>query len=120
MNAPLAFRKFIVTGEEQIKACAEEITNLPTYKTWVVSVEPYKPSRTLTQNNAYWRILGEVSRRTGHSTTELHHWCSQEFLPLVHSSDGTSRRKRTSELHTSEFSDFLAQVEAWAYGFVGI
>lgn len=54
--------------------------NLQAEDPWAVYVAPYKQIRTLEQNAAYWRVIGEIRKATGHSKNVLHMYLKEQVL----------------------------------------
>jgi len=51
----------ILRNPEDIKRCVNSISNMGEYLPIKVTVEPYKPTRSVEQNDKMWALLGEVS-----------------------------------------------------------
>lgn len=73
-----------------------------------------KPKRTEQQNRYYWLYLGIISKETGNDIDDLHTLFKGLFLSkeIVEVMGHNVRRSRsTTELNTSQFSDYIARIE---------
>lgn len=101
---------------EFLKAC--DIT-----KPVLVEVAPYKPKRSLPQNNLYWKWLGAMAKHFSRTappfdSEQMHDLCRFKFLGVENRLIGTTEIKgqlvSTKSLDTHGMSEYMTQVEAWA------
>jgi hypothetical protein len=100
-----------------------------------VAISPYKPSRTLEQNNLMWALLEEVSQqgwvaKRKFSSEVWHEHFKKSFLPDVNSKgdlkwtllpDGSRIcTMSTTRLNTQEMSDYLSEIIAFATTELGV
>lgn len=95
-------------------------------KPFVVTVEPYKKRRSMSQNSLLWKRHGEIvaaiGEYTGYSAEDVHELLKQKFLtPKVIEVNGeTIRRYSSKGLSTAEFADFMTKIEIFAQTELGI
>ena len=115
--------KYVLHDDDRRANCIAEIQRLPLEPVQCVEIQPYKKTRSLEANARYWSILTELAvgmarQMDGewHDPEVWHQHFRATFLPCntLHI-DGEDVRipKSTTKLKTAEFSDFMAQVEAW-------
>lgn len=86
-------------------------------KTWNVITEPYRPKRSVEQNNLYWEWLGTIADETGNSADAIHEHCRNTFLPAeFYDLDGVTReyRRSTAKLKVGEMARYMDRVHSWA------
>jgi hypothetical protein len=92
---------------------------------WSVKWVKYFPKRTLSQNRYYWLILTfiEKSCETGHSKDELHEAFLSKFAPKkpieVEPNELMMLPKRTKEMDTKEFTDYIEEIIQFVLHFFG-
>ena len=89
-----------------------------------VTLEEVKPARRPQQNALYWVLLGKISTSmpphmdgVWYASDVWHEYFKQRYLPAeaMQAPDGACLyRKSTTKLSVSEFSDYYAEIEAWA------
>lgn len=91
-----------------------------------VSVTWAKPksTRSLIQNGYLWGVVYQyIAAHTGMTTEDVHDWCKDEFLPrrfVALAGKEKEIRKTTTELSTTEFSNYWEQIVAWAGRELGV
>lgn len=109
------------------KAFIKEISLLQC-KEVEICIRKKKKYRSFLQNRYYWGLVIPVVRASLHDVgVEFGNQTTHEMLKLrflkedLHVRDGEfiSRIKSTKELSTSEFMDYIAQIQRWASEFLG-
>ena len=95
----------------------------------VISVAPRRATRSLQSNAYYWGVVVQtISDYTGYSPDETHQALKALHLPKhLTFADGNGEvvgelviGGSTRMLNNNEFSDFLANVNAWAHDYLGL
>ncbi|MCJ8293518.1 MAG: recombination protein NinB [Colwellia sp.] len=102
----------------------QEITKLLTSnqnKSFRVNIVGWKEKRSLSQNNLYWKWMGELAKQAkpngkrfdGEVWAELFksHYCPEKTIDLPFGEQ--SIFKSTTKLDTGEMHFYLNQIEAW-------
>lgn len=92
---------------------------------WILTLTTKK--RTSPQNRRYWgrgvlSQIAEQARVNGqqYEPEAWHELAKRKFLGVTELPDGTIVGKSSTNLTTSEFSEFCTQVEAWAATELGV
>jgi len=75
----------LILRDEAIRQRAIErirALKLDTPEPWGVWIAPAKKLRTLSQNAAYWRVVGQICDATGHSKNVVHTLLKKEALGM--------------------------------------
>lgn len=111
---------------EKLYAVARRVEQLDTKKAWVVSVEEYRPKRSLDQNALYHKWVEIIRQELGYEHDEMHQALMLELLPAsgrktYRDVNGEQRESRSStKLNTKEFGEYLDAIERWAVQYVNI
>lgn len=95
-------------------------------KPLVLTVEPYKKRRSLSQNALMWswltKIVDAISQHTGHDTDELHSFFKSKYLPARTVEIGGEVRQyyTTTKLTTAEMTAYLDKIYAFATQELGL
>jgi hypothetical protein len=75
---------FILRNSDVRERAIERLRTLKldTPEPWAVYVAPYKQIRTLEANAAYWRIVNEICKATGHSKNVIHTYLKKTVLGI--------------------------------------
>lgn len=86
---------------------------------WVVlTIRPKRDSRTIPQNSYYWAaVVGPLADHLGEDIDSMHIILKQNFLPTIRR-DGLEITLSTTELSTTEFSEYVERIRAWAWSFL--
>lgn len=86
-----------------------------------VTVEPHKPNRTLEQNARIWALMTEISKQAPSAMggewwapEAWYEYCARRFGGVSAGPFGTPVRDHPSEYDVEKFSNWMAEVEAWA------
>jgi hypothetical protein len=92
---------------------------------WVLTVG--KRKRTAPQNKRYWGkgVLAQIAAQAApngrlYSAETWHEQFKRMFIGVVELPSGEVIGKSSTDLSTTEFSDFCSQVEAYAAGELGV
>ena len=87
---------------------------------WSVTVKPYKSTRTLDQNDYYWRLVAELADYFGlKSKDEMH----EVLLYKLLSEEKQIKNLKvmtinsTTKLNVKQFNDFIEKVKDFARGY---
>jgi len=106
----------LLSNEARRAHAIKVISHLSLDELWAVQIEPYKARRSLEANRRLWALHQLAAQSTGHSADELHEFMKLKFLPRKFVRVGDVEREvpsRSSSLNTTEFRDFMEQVEAF-------
>ena len=106
----------IISDEEDKQSAIAKIGNLNLEKIWRVDVSEYKCNRSKAQNRLLWIWLTIWGDDLGYTKEEMYdvavHFCwplpEQE---LICNGKQVSRQRRTSQLNTKTFSEFLDHID---------
>jgi hypothetical protein len=122
MSRPLVV---FVTDDEDRDRAARVIASTPL--PFEIRVAKRARRRSLEQNARYWALLTAISQQAPASmdgqwyAPEIwHEHCCKRFLGMEPGPFGDGVAKGTSGLSVAEFGDYMAEVEAWAVGELGI
>lgn len=93
---------------------------------FVVTVEPYRKKRSLSQLALLWVRHAEVSKavaeHTGMSPEDFHEYAKERWLTprIVEFQGRVLKRYSTKDLTAGEMKIFMDQIEAWAATDLGI
>jgi len=86
-----------------------------------VEVKRYRKKRSVEANARYWSIVSAIAHGMAeqmdgeyHHPEVWHEWLATRFLGVVPGPFGDPVRKSTARLNTSDFSEYMEEVEAWA------
>ena len=89
-------------------------------KLWSVTVKPYKSTRTLDQNDYYWRLVAELANYFGlKSKDEMH----EVLLYKLLSEEKQIKNLKvltinsTTKLNVKQFNEYLERVKEFATGY---
>jgi hypothetical protein len=92
---------------------------------WILTLSTKK--RTSPQNRRYWGrgVLSQISEQAKvggqqYSAEAWHELAKRKFLGVTELPDGSIVGKSSTNLTTTEFSEFCTQVEAWAATELGV
>lgn len=92
---------------------------------WVLTIS--KRKRTAPQNRRYWGkgVLAQIAEQATvngrlYSAETWHEQFKRQFIGVVELPSGEVIGKSSTDLTTTEFSDFCSQVEAFAAGNLGV
>lgn len=94
-------------------------------KPLVVEVYPESAKRSTRQNAAYWAMLHQLAESAWiegrqHKAETWHHYCAGRFLGYVDGIGGAMVPISTTTLGTTEFSDYMQQIQVFAAFELGI
>ena len=111
-------KRFILRTKEAKETCLDWIRwNCLGKEPMEVTVKPYKPNRSLAQNDLYWLWVGILSKEIGYTKEEMHDVLRVRFLEMLFKTAGDvnwQEPKSTTDLTTKEFAEYLHSIEAWA------
>lgn len=85
---------------------------------WEVTVEKWKDSRSLRQNNLYWKWLTIIGNELGYYKDEIHELFIEEFADIytIRDLDGKPKQKRyrTSKMNVQQMSRYMNRIEQFA------
>lgn len=92
---------------------------------FVVEVRFDKEKRSRGQNALYWARLADISDqfqpdKKRFTRDALHEFFRRQFLPVEELPDGTTMASSTTHLDSTQFSEYLLQVEAYAAQEMGV
>lgn len=92
---------------------------------WVLTIK--RMTRTTAQNRRYWGrgVLSQIAEQAvvggkQFSTEVWHEQFKRQFIGVEELPDGSVRGKSSAKLTTAQFSEFCAQVEAYAATELGV
>lgn len=110
-------------GREQVK---DFVGLLNHERPWLVTIEPFKKRRTLSQNALYWKWINEtvelVADHTGMDNDEIHEFFKKKFLPakVVEIDGETIDFRSTRKLNTAEMSEYMEKIYAFVSDRLGM
>ena len=123
----MAKETVIISDEDTQFRVAKVIGGLNLDKPWVVSWERHVKRRTLSQNALMWKwvdeVVDHVEKYTGHDKDEIHDYFKDRFLPTRIISFGDDVRRvtgSTKKLNTTEMTDYMNKIYAWATTELGL
>ena len=91
---------------------------LPTLKDGEYSLEIKTWTRTLEQNNLYWKWLTIIGNDLGYFKNEMHEIFIDMYAPVLTFADlrnkPRQRKVRTSEMTRKQMSEYMNQIEIFA------
>lgn len=118
MRSPL-----IIQNESDKARAINQITRLNPEKVWEMSVKPYKPNRSKSQNKLYWSWLQIIGDDLGYPKEELHVILAAKFLGIVETrclGEIITQPVSTSTLNVKGFAEYLNGIELFAGSELGI
>ena len=97
------------------------IQSIPPNEVMDFTLVPHKSTRSLEQNARYWSLLTEISEQLKpegreYSPETWHEYMKARFIGkdvVIVDGEPFLIAKTSTKLKVAEFSDFMAQVEAW-------
>ena len=97
------------------------IQAIPLDQVYECDLKPWKATRSSEQNRRYWSILTEISEQLRpegkqYSPETWHEYAKARFIGkdvVIVDGEPFLIAKTSTKLKVAEFSDFMAQVEAW-------
>ena len=113
--------KFILRTPDLRRRAMEAIRAIPLNEVWECDLKPWKSTRSLEANARYWVILTEISEQLKpdgreYSPETWHEYAKARFIGkdvVIVDGEPFLIAKTSTKLKVAEFSDFMAQVEAW-------
>ena len=87
---------------------------------WSVTVKPYKSTRTLDQNDYYWRLVAELADYFGlKSKNEMHEVLIYKLLSEEKQIKNLKVMtiNSTTKLNVKQFNDYIEKVKEFARGY---
>lgn len=81
----------------------------------VFRLEKLKSTRTLSQNNLYWKYLDLIEMETGNNADDLHEYFRRTLLPpkfITAMGKEIKIPRSTTELSKTEFSEYMEKISA--------
>ncbi len=81
----------------------------------VVSIEPEKSQRSISQNSYYWLYLTVIANETGHTQDDLHQYFKRTLLPprfIKVFGKEVKIPASTTELSKGEMVDYIMRIQA--------
>lgn len=108
----------IIHTESERDSAADAIRKLSVDKPLRITIERYKPKRSLAQNRLYWKWMEVLGIHFGYSREEMHEELARLFIGEreYRGIDGILRvrRESTTKLNTAAFTDYLNNIDRWA------
>ena len=101
----------------------QQVMALSLEKTYKVTITANRVKRSTNQNSLYWLRLSCIEQETGQSKNDLHTFFKSKFLELrlkILFGEDMYSRPSTKELTTSEFTQYLDKMQAFAAMELGI
>ena len=114
---------FLLSNTTQREVFCEYLRCLPEGKSYDVSIKLHRAKRSSDSNRLYWAWIGIIANETGNEKEVCHKFFAKKFLGYdvrEFGSDKIAVVKSTSNLDTSQFSDYMNQVSAFAAQELGI
>ena len=115
--------QYVARGQQQLRDLAKLVFGLSPDKPWRVEITPHRAKRSGEQNKLLWALYTEIAKGTGHTAEEIHEALKIKLLPRRQITVGDQVLVipgSTTKLDTSEFSDYVERVQAWAATECGI
>jgi len=80
-----------------------------------VIIEPFKPTRSRSQNSYYWLYLGIIAAETGDNADDLHEFFKRTLLPPVFKTirgEEVRLPGSTTDLDKAQFGEYLDKIAA--------
>ena len=119
-------QEIIIRDEVLRKRVIELIGALSLNKPWIVTVEPHRKRRSLSQNSLLWcwlnEVAGHVSQHTGMDIDDIHEAFKLKFLPakIKEVLGETLDVRSTTKLTTLEMVAYMDRIYAWVTSELGV
>ena len=107
-------------NKNNLDGLVEKLKELDQNVLWSVTVKPYKSTRTLDQNDYYWRLVAELADYFGlKSKDEMH----EVLLYKLLSEEKQIKNLKvmtinsTTKLNVKQFNDYIERVKDFARGY---
>jgi hypothetical protein len=107
-------------GKNNFDGLVNKIKELDKEKLWTVKITPYKSTRSLDQNEYYWRLVTELANYFGlKSKDEMHEVLLYKLLSKEKQIKNlkVTTIGSTTKLNVKEFNEYLEQVKEFARGY---
>ena len=109
-------------NQNNLAGLIQKLKELDYNTLWTVTVRPFKHTRSLDQNERYWKLVTAIGDYMGYEKDEMHEWMAYKFLSEHKEVKGEKivKIKSTASLNTKDMTDYQKDIEIWAkqYGFV--
>ncbi len=122
----VAKNQIIIRDETLRQRAIELIYGLSLDKPWMITVEPFRKKRTLSQNALMHMWVGKVveaaAEHTGYGHDDMHQHFKEMFLTpqITEISGRISKRWTTTGLSTAEMAEYTDKIYAWASSELGL
>lgn len=109
----------LILRDESIRARAIErirMLKIDPENPWGVWIAPWVKLRTLSQNAAYWRLIAQISKATGHDKDALHEYFKRKVLGIRVSTiaeENVEVVQSSARVSRGDFSELIDFVNAW-------
>ena len=107
-------------GKNNLDGLIIKLKELDKEKLWTIKITPYKSTRSLSQNEYYWRLVTELANYFGlKSKNEMH----EVLLYKLLSKEKQIKNLKvtiigsTTKLNVKEFNEYLDKVKDFAMGY---
>ena len=101
---------------DRVKACLA-VKEVDLSKPHKVTIEEYKPNKTLEQNNTYWQWVKDIGDHLGNFKYDQDFDLRWMHLPPIYRKIGNvsvETRKTISQLKVNEMREYMDRVSTWA------
>tara|TARA_R110002126_G_scaffold202696_1_gene350043 strand:+ start:631 stop:1017 length:387 start_codon:yes stop_codon:yes gene_type:complete len=109
-------------NQNNLAGLIQKLKELDYNTLWTVTVRPFKHTRSLDQNERYWKLVTAIGDYMGYEKDEMHELMAYKFLSEHKEVKGEKivKIKSTASLNTKDMTDYQKDIEIWAkqYGFV--
>lgn len=114
---------FLVRDTAERGVICDYIQSLPDGKVYDVSIKLHRTRRSSEANNLYWKWMSVISSETGNDRETCHKFFAKKFLGYDVREFGSEKIavvRSTASLDSSQFSEYMDQVSAFASSELGI
>jgi len=107
-------------GKDNLDGLVRSLKDLDKANLWTVKITPYKSTRSLDQNDYYWRLVTELADYFGlKSKDEMHEVLSYKLLSEEKQIKNLKVMtiNSTTKLNVKEFNEYLEKVKDFARGY---
>ncbi len=107
-------------GKDNLDGLVRSLKDLDKANLWTVKITPYKSTRSLDQNDYYWRLVTELADYFGlKSKDEMHEVLSYKLLSEEKQIKNLKVMtiNSTTKLNVKEFNEYLEKVKEFARGY---
>ena len=107
-------------GKDNLDGLVRSLKDLDKANLWTVKITPYKSTRSLDQNDYYWRLVTELADYFGlKSKDEMHEVLSYKLLSEEKQIKNLKVMtiNSTTKLNVKEFNEYLEKVKKFARGY---